>query len=474
MQLLKFSGEGLHDFLDVEVKFNKDLTFLVGINGSGKTTALDAIDALLSPSPASLGRMDFKAIRVDFSNDKKKGFVSAKKEGDFILLSVPGHPSLRFAAYVTDSDISRYRDADHEREYYRDFLTTHGDHPVLGYINNLPTPMFLGLSRRTIGSDLPPLPRAYDQRNLRARKNIFSGSLAQGVVEARVLAESQHRDMLIEVARLGENLRKSMLLELLTVEAREGMGRISMPSEAELKKVVEMRKGMEGIARILGLPFKQVEEKFKGFLDILETTSRRIPKNTTLEKLFEDSGSKHEPTLSAIVTWNVNAPELKRIQRLSDMVETYNKQVQLIQQENNNYLSLLHKFIADSGKEISFDDRGVISINLVNKNYRIPIASLSSGESQIFVILTHLFFNQRVKSDNVFIIDERELSLHIQWQELFVESLFTANPKVQYILATHSPSIILDRVENCVEVSGKAIKKSLVEKEKIEGKMSND
>ena len=64
------------------------------------------------------------------------------------------------------------------------------------------------------------------------------------------------------------------------------------------------------------------------------------------------------------------------------------------------------------------------------------------------------------QENNVFIIDEPELSLHVQWQELFVDSIISANPNIQYVLATHSPSIILDRIENCVDLVRRKPKRS--------------
>jgi predicted ATP-dependent endonuclease of OLD family len=71
----------------------------------------------------------------------------------------------------------------------------------------------------------------------------------------------------------------------------------------------------------------------------------------------------------------------------------------------------------------------------------------------LFLIITQLFFNPFAQEANVFIIDEPELSLHVQWQELFVSSVISANPNVQYIMATHSPSIILDRLSHCRDLS---------------------
>lgn len=65
------------------------------------------------------------------------------------------------------------------------------------------------------------------------------------------------------------------------------------------------------------------------------------------------------------------------------------------------------------------------------------------------MIITHLAFNPSAQLANVCIVDEPELSLHVEWQELFVDTLRAANPKVQLILATHSPSIIVDHIARC-------------------------
>jgi predicted ATP-binding protein involved in virulence len=80
------------------------------------------------------------------------------------------------------------------------------------------------------------------------------------------------------------------------------------------------------------------------------------------------------------------------------------------------------------------------------------IHSLSSGEQQLVVILTHIAFNPAAQAANVLIIDEPELSLHVVWQEFFVDAIREVNPNLQLILATHSPSIVLDNTENCIDL----------------------
>ena len=55
----------------------------------------------------------------------------------------------------------------------------------------------------------------------------------------------------------------------------------------------------------------------------------------------------------------------------------------------------------------------------------------------------------------IFIIDEPELSLHISWQEIFVDALLKASPDTQFIMATHSPAILAknERKQFCEDLT---------------------
>lgn len=83
------------------------------------------------------------------------------------------------------------------------------------------------------------------------------------------------------------------------------------------------------------------------------------------------------------------------------------------------------------------------------------IYELSSGEKQLIILLAHIAFHKRNRNSSILIIDEPELSLHISWQELFVDALLKASPNTQYILATHAPAIIstIERRNNCVDLT---------------------
>jgi predicted ATP-binding protein involved in virulence len=95
-------------------------------------------------------------------------------------------------------------------------------------------------------------------------------------------------------------------------------------------------------------------------------------------------------------------------------------------------------FRSENNKKLKIKRNGEIEIQLPNEE-NTGIFKLSSGEKQIIVMLAQLIFG---KKRQIFIIDEPELSLHLGWQELFVNSLIEASPNTQFIMATHSPTII--------------------------------
>jgi predicted ATP-binding protein involved in virulence len=70
----------------------------------------------------------------------------------------------------------------------------------------------------------------------------------------------------------------------------------------------------------------------------------------------------------------------------------------------------------------------------------IPIRKLSSGEKQLLIFLSETLLQEQ--EPYVFLADEPELSLHIEWQEDLVPSLLRINPNAQVIFATHSPDVV--------------------------------
>jgi predicted ATP-binding protein involved in virulence len=111
-------------YLNFDVRFHNDLTFLTGINGSGKTSVIQSIIALITPSFLVLSNLEFESIEVEVSHDGKMiKLMSEKKGGQTILSSSEVEEAIQIRPSPVDADEPSYRAADKEAEYYRDLAT---------------------------------------------------------------------------------------------------------------------------------------------------------------------------------------------------------------------------------------------------------------------------------------------------------------------------------------------------------------
>ncbi|OWU66388.1 hypothetical protein ATO2_18905 [Roseovarius sp. 22II1-1F6A] len=90
-------------------------------------------------------------------------------------------------------------------------------------------------------------------------------------------------------------------------------------------------------------------------------------------------------------------------------------------------------------KSIAFNQANEIVINAHDK-IKIPVEKLSSGEKQLIIFLAETLLQEN--QPFIFLADEPELSLHVEWQEQLVSNLLKVNPSAQVLFATHSPDIV--------------------------------
>ena len=117
-----------------------------------------------------------------------------------------------------------------------------------------------------------------------------------------------------------------------------------------------------------------------------------------------------------------------------------------------NLFSKLLKKKKFSHKDISFSPQYGLRA-YTDDGKPIDLESLSSGEQNEIIILYKLIFD--VPGDMILLIDEPEISLHVIWQEEFMEDLEEISNvrKQQMIIATHSPQIIGNRWKQCYDLT---------------------
>ncbi|VVO18448.1 hypothetical protein PS718_04014 [Pseudomonas fluorescens] len=78
-------------------------------------------------------------------------------------------------------------------------------------------------------------------------------------------------------------------------------------------------------------------------------------------------------------------------------------------------------------------------LSVMTRTSHIRLSDLSSGEKHIISILGRAALSR--KEGAIFVADEPELSLHLDWQRMILPSIAKLSPKSQVIIATHSPAI---------------------------------
>ena len=70
----------------------------------------------------------------------------------------------------------------------------------------------------------------------------------------------------------------------------------------------------------------------------------------------------------------------------------------------------------------------------------IPYSSLSMGEKQLLLIL--LMVTNTQKQPFIFIMDEPDLGMHVDWKKKLIKEIHQLNPNMQLIVSTHAPSVV--------------------------------
>jgi predicted ATP-binding protein involved in virulence len=123
------------------------------------------------------------------------------------------------------------------------------------------------------------------------------------------------------------------------------------------------------------------------------------------------------------------------------------------QKENSNVITVVEakellNHLLNSDIEIDISPNGV---TFKEKGSEVSFDQLSAGYKGVITIICDLIARlsekQQVESiadfKGVVLIDEVELHLHPKWQYSFMQKLRTTFPLIQFIVTTHSPTILL-------------------------------
>jgi energy-coupling factor transporter ATP-binding protein EcfA2 len=461
MRVTKLSAKNVHGYLPVEVEFLPDLTFLIGLNGSGKTSALRLLMGLLTPAIDELARIEFSEAEVEVSTGGEVVSIRAVREADKLTVTVSGvEPPLVLDAPVLEMVMEPRR---REEGRMTPIVRMLQESPVHERIRSISTPMFLGLERRLYSEDRPLMdqdPRMMDlrrkellRRGLYEDVDLTGGVVGAGLMEVSMLVRDTMSEIRAKQERLDGLLRQRLLLSAVRFKPTE-FSPLTPPDKAAIARYRERQAQLEQVAKLLRLPVEEVQGGLRDFFDNMS----RLLESMDAQRASPKHKHKNRPeilpeSVKSLMTWLVNKSQVDRILENLSEFEKYAEEREAVRNPIDRLLRLINKFLEQSKKTVGVTDHDRLFVQSPDGRVR-SISALASGERQLLVMLGHLTLNERLAGSGVFIVDEPELSLHLSWQEMFVEAVRAANPDVQLIFATHSPAIIMDKDDHCRSLSG--------------------
>lgn len=387
-RVLEFTIENLAGRNDpISFKLNRDVNVFFGLNGSGKTTLLKILHSALSTETEILRDLPFTRAEVKvFLNRYGKSFVRT-----FTKPQQTTAPDVPSPASVAQSNL--WPDIKFD--------------PVAagGFIFDAQGNRFVSAPS---WSSEPPEP---------------DGKL------------TTYKAGFLPIARLYRNVTTSTGARRLSDQELDNAFARGLQSQwseyyADISK--EITKAQErGLANILGF-----------FLSGGQDQSDQTDAPTKEEAYKRITGFlERQPSLGHLVgsekefaALYAKKPELRNVVKQIEIVE---KNIAQISAPRERFRSVLESMFTGS-KHLIFTEKE-IKIELP-KEGEIGLSLLSSGEKQLLFIALHVLIGE----NHSMIIDEPELSMHVDWQRKLISTLRDLNPQVQLIVATHSPEIMAD------------------------------
>lgn len=122
---------------------------------------------------------------------------------------------------------------------------------------------------------------------------------------------------------------------------------------------------------------------------------------------------------------------------------------QAISEPKKRFQDIIDDLFTETGKKIVRTEN---EIRFTQVGETLFPYNLSSGEKQILAILLTVLVEDNLPY--VLLMDEPEVSLHVEWQKRLIDLIMELNPNVQVILTTHSPAVIMNGwIDNVTEVT---------------------
>ncbi|KZN50930.1 AAA family ATPase [Pseudoalteromonas luteoviolacea] len=430
----KVKLQGIHKRYNLEIDFSDSLNILYGQNGTGKSTLIHIIANVANCDFIRFAFLEFKRIQVIYSNGAYVSVSQKESDGEiFVSIETQAGDFFEFSKRAAFEDIREYEDDRFTRELVPELSGKIAEFVKSSNIKHIDTSYFPAF--RTM---LEAWSLQHDNWKMRNTKRTREINTKQSTSFARNL--------------FGQFLPS-----------------INYPSPIEIESRLrdEIRDCQIRIARYESSVFS--DSFVKVFSALLEGS---IVDSSAHELLFEISQLTEESNADKFGDVEENSNTYRQLQRLVNQgnIESLGSSASGALTVYRDALKERRSFRMEAFKEIdtyfdvvnSFLDKKELAYHAINESRRVPkvglkfpddswssIKVMSSGERQL---LTMLYAVNRMSGNSAVLIDEPEISLHIDWQEDLLKKMMEQLGDRQIIVCTHSPAIAADFDEYMKEV----------------------